>query len=481
MPRFVRRDDIQFPAKHSALRDDVHVLGALVGDVLKEQGGDGLFDLVEQDRRLSIRRRAGDRQAAAELSVQLRGRGPQVARDLARAFSLWFRAVNLAEKVHRIRRRRGYFLEASERAQPGGVEAALTALKSSGLNLSEVLDLLKKVRIEPVFTAHPTESARRTMLRKNQRIAGLLLDRLDPTLTPQELRHNWSRVRTEVTTAWQTEDHPRERLTVADEREHVVFYLAEILYRILPAFYDEIAEALAKLYGVNADSLELPSIVRFGTWVGGDMDGNPDVHAKTIRETLRRQQQVIINAYFTECQNLAQLLSQSASRSAVSPELAQRIELYATLIPGAQGSTPARHDRMPYRVFLGQVSERLRLTYDNRPNSYEGPQHFLRDLKLISTSLKLNRGYHAGWANVQRLIRRVETFGFHLATLDLRQQSEIHHRVIGQGLDDPHWMVRTPAERHDLLVRAIERDSGYKVELDALGKRTLGVFDAILQ
>ena len=233
---------------------------------------------------------------------------------------------------------------------------------------------------------------------------------------------------------------------------------------------------------MQPDSLELPNIVSLGTWVGGDMDGNPDVHAKTIRETLARQQQVIINAYYGECQNLAQLLSQSASRSAVTPELAQRIELYATLIPGALGITPMRHDRMPYRVFLGQVSERLRLTYDSQPNGYEGPlQHFLRDLKLIATSLRANRGFHAGWANVQRLIRRVETFGFHLATLDLRQQSRIHHRVIGQGLDDPGWMARTPAERHDLLVRAIERDVGAKVELDALGRRTLGVFEAILQ
>ncbi len=481
MPRSVKRDDIQFPAKHSALRDDVHVLGALVGAVLRDQGGDTLFDLVEQDRKLAIRRRAGDKEAAAELSVQLRGRAPQVARDLARAFSMWFRAVNLAEKVHRIRRRRGYFLEASERAQPGGVEAALLTLKQQGRTLADVLALLGQVRIEPVFTAHPPESARRTMLRKNQRIAGLLLDRLDPTLTPQELRQNWERVRTEITTAWQTEDHPRERLTVADEREHVVFYLAEILYRILPAFYGELAEALGKVFGVQPESLELPNIVRFGTWVGGDMDGNPDVHAKTIRETLARQQQVIINAFFGECQDLAQLLSQSASRSGVTPELTQRIELYATLIPGAQGITPARHDRMPYRVFLGQVGERLRLTYDGRPNGYEGPQQFLRDLKLISESLRANRGFHAGWGNVQRLIRRVETFGFHLATLDLRQHAEVHHRVIGQGLDDPEWMARPPAERHDLLVRAIERDTGYKVELDALGKRTLGVFDAILQ
>ena len=251
--RLVRRDDIQFPAKHSALRDDVHVLGALVGDVLKEQGGDALFDLVEKDRRLSIRRRAGDKEAAAELSVQLRGRAPQVARDLARAFSMWFRAVNLAEKVHRIRRRRGYFLEASERAQPGGVEAALTELKSRGLTLAEVLELLQQDphRAGVHGASHrkraPHDAAQEPAHRGACCSTGSI-----PTLTPQELRHNWSRVRTEITTAWQTEDHPRERLTVADEREHVVFYLAEILYRILPAFYDELAEALAKLYGVHA-------------------------------------------------------------------------------------------------------------------------------------------------------------------------------------------------------------------------------------
>src|SRR6185436_18496323 len=136
----------------------------------------------------------------------------------------------------------------------------------------------------------------------------------------------------------------------------------------------------------------------------------------------------------------------------------------------------ARHDRMPYRVFLGQVAERLRLTYDGRPNAYEGPQQFLRDLKLIANSLRINRGANAGWANVQRLIRRVETFGFHLATLDLRQQAGVHHRVIARGFDDPQWPSRPAAERHDLLVQAIERDAGPKLELDALGKRTLGVF-----
>src|SRR5688572_7793765 len=481
MPRSVKRDDIQFPAKHSALRDDVHVLGAIIGDILKEQGGESLYELVEKDRRLSIKRRAGDKEAAAELSVQLRGRAPQVARDLARAFSMWFRSVNLAEKVHRIRRRRGYFLEASARAQPGGVEAALTDMKARGVTLEQLLEYLKRIQIEPVFTAHPTESARRTMLRKNQRIAELLLDRLDPTLTPQETRSNHARIRTEITTAWQTEDHPRERLTVADEREHVVFYLAEVLYRILPAFYDELAQALEKLYGVAADTLELPNMIRFGSWVGGDMDGNPDVHAKTIRETLARQQQVIVNAYFGECQNLAQLLSQSASRISVSSALSQRIEDYMTLLPGARSTTPARHDRMPYRVFLAQIAERLRHTYDGRPNGYESPKSLRADIQVIAQSLRANNGLHAGYHSVQRLLCRIDTFGFHLATLDVRQHSDVHHQVLTRGLDDPHWMARARSERHKILSEAIENDTGPRIELDALGKRTRSVFEAVMQ
>ena len=156
------------------------------------------------------------------------------------------------------------------------------------------------------------------MLRKQGQVAELLLHRLDPGLTPAESRDLWARIRTEITAGWQTEDHPREKLTVADEREHVLFYLSEVLYRVVPTFYEEIADALEKLYRVGGQSLELPTILSFGSWVGGDMDGNPDVHGKTIRETLARQQQVIVRAYYDDCQGLAQRLSQSASRISVS-------------------------------------------------------------------------------------------------------------------------------------------------------------------
>ena len=477
----VNRNDIQFPAKHAALRDDVHALGSLVGDVLREQGGDALYDMAEQDRLCAIRRRAGDAEAGALFCARVRSRPPNIAQDLERAFSMWFQAVNLAEKVHRVRRRREYFLQDSAKTQPGGVLDALAQLKAQGMQLDDVLRLLEQLRIEPVFTAHPTESTRRTILRKQQRIADLLFDRLDPTLTPNDQRSVWDQVRNEFTTGWQTEDHPRERLTVADEREHVIFYLAEVLYRILPTFYAEIAQALEQLYGANAQTLQLPAIIRFATWVGGDMDGNPDVHGKSIRETLARHQQVIVNAYHGECQQLAQRLSQSASRVGISTELQQRIEHYSMLMPGARSATPPRHDRMPYRVFFGQVAERLRLTYEQRPNGYESVQQFRRDIQCAGESLLANRGANAGFYPVQRLLCRIDTFGFHLATLDVRQQADVHHQVIARGFDDPTWMQRSAAERHVLLTDAIERDLGPQADLDAVGKRTLGVFEAIMQ
>ncbi len=152
-----------------------------------------------------------------------------------------------------------------------------------------------------------------------------------------------------------------------------------------------------------------------------------------------------------------------------------------TLIPGARSITPARHDRMPYRVFLAQIGERLRHTYDGRPNGYESARQLRADIELIAASLRTNKGTNAGLFYVQRLLRRIDTFGFHLAALDVRQHASLLHTVIAQGLDDPQWMERSRAERRKVLADALERDAGARAELDALGKRTLAVFDAMVQ
>jgi len=471
------RQDIVFPLKDAELREDVHLLGALVGEVIREQGGPELFEKVEASRQLAIARREGESDGMSQLMESLRGISAELARDLVRAFSTWFEMVNMAEKVHRIRRRRQYLNEGAR--QPSGVEDALVKLKAQGISLPEIRRLMLELWIEPVLTAHPTESTRRTLLRKQQKVAQLLLGRLGLAPSAAETRTIWQRIRAEITSGWQTAENSRERLTVADEREHVLFFIAEILYQIVPVFYEEITATLEKSYGPEARDLELPEILRFGSWVGGDMDGNPDVHAKTIRETLARHHQLIVNNYFLECQVLQEALSQSATRVTISPELAARIDHYMMTLPSANTLTPARHDRMPYRVFLGQVLERLRSTYEGRQHQYESAGEFLEDVNLIAQSLAQNKGEHAGLFQVKRLQRRVRTFGFHLATLDIRQNSSIHRGVIGQGFGDADWSRKSTDERLARLRVALEKDEGPSTVLDATGKRTLWVFEAL--
>src|SRR5580693_538230 len=180
--------NIPFPTRHHPLRDDIQTLAELTDEVLREQGGEELWQLVEQDRITATRWREGVAGASEALAVRVRGRPPRVARDLLRAFSAWFQLVNVAEKVHRIRRRREYFQQDGDRPQPGGVEDALSELKAADLSLEEVLALLGQLSIEPVLLAHPMESTRRTTLRRQQRLAGMVLERSNANLAPHEHR-----------------------------------------------------------------------------------------------------------------------------------------------------------------------------------------------------------------------------------------------------------------------------------------------------
>jgi phosphoenolpyruvate carboxylase len=464
--------------KDAELREDVEALGELVDEILRDQGGAAFFELVEGDRSAARQRREGVNGADRTLESRTAGREALAAANLTRAFSTWFQAVNTAEKVHRVRRRRQYLFDA-QAAQPGGIPECIARLKEEGFSLNDALALIGSMSIEPVFVAHPTESTRRTILRKQQSIAQGLLDRHNPALMRAELETLRSRVRLEMASIWQTEEHPREGLTVADEREHVLFYLIEILYRVVPLFYEEIEAALASAYGVTAESLNVPSILHFGSWVGGDMESSEDIHAKTIRETLQRHQQLIVSTYYEECGHLAEALSQSARRVEISGELAERIESYAALLPEASRLAAARHDRMPYRIYFGQIGERLKATYEGRPNAYQSCDELLSDIEIAAYSLTDNRGRHAGYFLVRRFIRRVRTFGFHIATLDVTQSARAHHQVIAQGLGAPEWPSLAPAERLERLRDLLARDQGPAEPLEAAGRRALWVFDTI--
>src|ERR1041384_5656984 len=272
------RRAVEFAPKDAQLRDDVRTLGAVVGDVIREECGEALFQLLERSRHAAI---AG---AADELQGLVKGLPPRDAETLVRAFAAYFEVVNLAERIHRIRRRRDYLRSASD-PQEGSLQEMVTRLAAAGVTPAQVAALLQRLLIEPVFTAHPTEATRRTLLEKEQVIGRLLVERLDPSRTPDEERAALARIREEITAAWQTDPQPSARPTVMDELENVLFYLTDIVYRVVPPFSEELEQAVHKSY-----DLEIPTrpVLRFGSWVGGGVDGNPNVGARTLHPGVAR-------------------------------------------------------------------------------------------------------------------------------------------------------------------------------------------------
>ena len=476
--KVLRRQDITFEDKDQALRDDVRILGTLVGNLIREQGGEELFDFVETARQRSIRRREGNELPGEDLNDLVENLEPELALQVIRGFSTYFQMVNTAEKVHRIRRRREYLREVGH-YQPGGFEDTLVKLKASGMTVEQLQELINTLSIEPVFTAHPTEPTRRTILRKEQQIVRYLVDLLNPTMTAQERHAALANIRLLITTGWQTDEHPSEKMTVADELEHVLFFVTDVLYRATPPLYEDIKMALTRIYGYDAEQIKIPTMVRYASWVGGDMDGNPNVNAKTIRETLARQRSLILDLYFRECAALSGKLSQSLERCDFSEEMMAKIDEYRGVFQQAYHAVPARHRDMPYRVLLRLVQQRLQSTYDDDVFPYEKVREFRADIQLIADSLAENRGKHAGLFAVKRLLRRIDTFGFHLVTLDVRQDARVHREVIGECLGEDDWDEWSVQDRVERIVEAIESKEGIPATLSTKARKTIGVFQAI--
>ncbi|WP_157722922.1 phosphoenolpyruvate carboxylase, partial [Stenotrophomonas pictorum] len=422
------RSSVVFATPDLPLRDDVRRLGALVGDLLSEQVSPDFLDEVEAVRTAAIARRESQGPLAT-LSTQLEGRAPREAEALVRAFSTYFQVVNIAERVHRIRRRRDYQRAGTKRPQPDGLHDALLQLKAQGVSLEELAQWLPRIDIEPVFTAHPTEAVRRALLEKEQLMVAALVDNLDGQRTPGEQAADAARFRMALTASWQTADSSPVRPSVDDEREHVGFYLTRVLYRVMPVFYESLEQALLDTWG---RTVPLPRLVRFGTWVGGDMDGNPNVDATTITATLNAQRSAVLGLYLKDMLALASLLSQSTDLVGVSADVLARVEQYRQLLPQVQ-SRP-RHADMPYRLLNDRMRARLQATLEDAPGAYASPAEFAADLQLILDSLEANKGKHAGWFSVRRLLWRVRTFGFHLARLDVRQESSVHARALADVL-----------------------------------------------
>jgi phosphoenolpyruvate carboxylase len=302
---------------------------------------------------------------------------------------------------------------------------------------------------------------------------------LNPTMTAQEKHASIENIKLEMTTGWQTNEHPSEQMTVSDELEHVLFFVTDVLYRAMPPFYEDIENAALRIYGEEATKLRVPNIVRFASWVGGDMDGNPNVNAKTIRSTMARQRSLVLDLYYRECGGLSSKLSQSIDRIGIDRDVLEKIEQYKPVFQHAYHSVPARHRDMPYRVLLRLVQERLQATFDDEAFPYETAEEFRDDVELIARSLEANKGGHAGLFAVRRLLRRINAFGFHLVTLDVRQDAMVHREVIGECLNEPDWLEKSAAYRLERIADAIRQKDAPPAEQSIRVRKTLAVFQAI--
>ena len=467
------RDQLEFADTDSLLRDDVRNLGAMVGDMLAEQVSPDFLARVEAVRRTAIARREQGEPVQA-LAAQLDDVSLEDAEALVRAFAAYFGATNLAERVHRIRRRRDY-QRLGQAPQPGGLEAVLRGLRDDGVTLEELQQQLASMCVEPVFTAHPTEAVRRALLLKEQTIVERLVADIDRGRTPPERSADEARIRQSLTTTWQTNEAPPQKPSVTDEIEHIGFYLTNILYRVLPVFYEAFADAVEQVYG---QPITLPPLLRFGTWVGGDMDGNPNVGAQTVRDALATQRRQALACYLSDLRALGDILTQSSGRAGADDAILQRAEEWAGLLPdGAVRSRPRLAD-MPYRQFLYAMRARLEATGSGSQGAYADANAFIADLELIDASLANHRGDHAGRFALQRVLWRARTFGFHMAALDLRQDSAVHDDALGalDAVDD--WAAQPLQARIDRLHALIAGDTPATRDADAAAS-TLDVFRTV--
>jgi phosphoenolpyruvate carboxylase len=460
--------------KEAPLRRDVRSLGTLLGEVLREQAGEDLFAHVEALRQGTIRRRdeearghdeeaARDAAAALELVHSL---PVERAILLTRAFAFYFELINLAETNHRKRRRTALHMSGDAGRQRGSLAGTLCEMRRVGISAEEALDWLGRVLIVPVFTAHPTEVARRSVMFKRRRIGEFLagLDRIP--VPEQEMARLEEAIRAEITSLWQTDEVRSRRPTVYDEVKMGLDYYDVSIFATLPSLYREIAEGLRAAYGLEIETLALPQVLMFGSWIGGDRDGNPFVTPAVTRDAIRLARGHLLLYYQRQLDEIIDLMTTSAQQIGVSDALLARLEAYVALVhtPEAQ-AFEQQYEFEYYRRFAICLKARLRRTLDkaaeltgaaalpvmpytlgrvddtlgklaNALPAYCSVLDFLDDLEVLRESLEANRGVRIARTLVDPLILQVRTFGLHLHTLDIRQHARVHAKALQEAIAD---------------------------------------------
>ncbi|TPQ39582.1 phosphoenolpyruvate carboxylase [Cupriavidus pinatubonensis] len=436
------------PARRSAtdkdvpLREDIRFLGRLLGECLREQEGDATFEVVETIRQTAVRfRRENDRAAGTELDRLLKRLSRDQTNQVVRAFSYFSHLANIAEDQHHNRRRRIHALAGSP-PQDGSLQHALEKIDAAGVTGKQLRKFLDEALIVPVLTAHPTEVQRKSILDAEREIARLLAER-DLPMTARERDRNTAQLRAKVTTLWQTRMLRDSRLTVADEIDNALSYYRTTFLHGIPQLMSELEEDIAAIFpasrktkGAAAEAAPLAPFMQMGSWIGGDRDGNPNVTAETLDHAATQQSQMILGWYLDEVHALGAELSMSTLMVDASPEL-------LALAESSPDHSAHRADE-PYRRALIGIYARLAatsktLTGHGAPRHpvadaepYSSAEAFAADVQIVIDSLRAHHGRALASTRIDALVRAIAVFGFHLASVDMRQVSDVHEAVVAE-------------------------------------------------
>src|SRR5271166_3577816 len=456
------------PESHEAdkdlpLRGDIRLLGRILGDTVREQEGEEVYELVEQIRRASIRfHRDNEVGARRELEATLDSLSADQTLSIVRAYSYFSHLANIAEDQHHIRRNRAHAIAGSA-PRPGSLAYAFERTREMGVEPKALDDFFDRALVSPVLTAHPTEVRRRSTLTREIEIAELL-DERDRAVDPAEVVANEEQLRRAVLILWRTNLLRQMKLKVIDEVSNALSFYDYTFFNELPRLYGAIEDRLDAISG-EPRTKPIGSFLQIGSWIGGDRDGNPFVTADVLNETMRLQSARAIGYYLDELHELGAELSLASNLASMSPEL-------AALADTSDDSAAARR-KEPYRRAITGMYSRLAKTareldhvialrqpiVDRAP--YASAAEFSADLAVIALSLTRTNAGIVARGRLRSLQRAVDVFGFHLAPIDLRQNSDVHERTVAEllaaatpGLD---YKSMNEAERIQLLLRSEER------------------------
>ncbi|USG60874.1 phosphoenolpyruvate carboxylase [Sneathiella marina] len=445
--------------KDAPLREDIRLLGRLLGDTVRAQEGEEIFDLVEAIRQNSIQFHKENAEGAKQdLEDILNRLSTEQAVLVLRAFSYFLQFANIAEDQHHVRRTRFHEIAGSA-PRNGSMASALMKAKKSGVSDAELKAFFKTALVVPVLTAHPTEVRRKSTMRREANIVEILDKREFRNWSPQEVSSIDDELCREVLTIWQTDLLRRTKLQIVDEIQNGLSYYDQTFLTELPKFYTSLEKSLADL-GIQVDGKSISPFLRMGSWIGGDRDGNPFVTSDVLKTTLQRQNAHILTHYLEETHRLGSELSLSTNVVHMTDALLELAENSPDRSPHRQGE--------PYRRAISGIYARLVATLIGfgspaparapvgKAAAYGSAGEFLDDLDVIQKSLIANGSKLIADGRLKHLRRAVECFGFHLATLDLRQNSDMHERSIGELFDavnpDTRYVDMDEDERVKLLI-----------------------------